>query len=394
MSSDTPEANQYTDQDHPWRDESILHELYVERGLTTHGVADILGCAQSTVLDWLGKCEIPTRDDPVGKVAHPELADRDTLYDLYHGEGRSLTEVADRVGCTGANVHHWLKKHEITRRPQPQDTTPSELKNADELRRLYHDEGLTTYEIADRFGCNQSSVHNFLTKHGIGCRTASCDVSYPELEDADTLKKLYHGDGLTCLQIAERIGCGTSTVGAWLENHNIQRRSKGYRVSLPEEVRDPDLLRELYYGEKLNTYEIADRFGCSPTTVCKRMKRYGIDRRTHDEWLEIHEWPTGEDHPLWTGGQFPYGAGWNESKKESVRERDGRTCQNCGLSEAEHIEQYGKKHHVHHIRKARSIDDPERRNHPDNLITLCQSGECHYWWEQMSPLRPQAADDE
>ena len=99
----------------------------------------------------------------------------------------------------------------------------------------------------------------------------------------------------------------------------------------------------------------------------------------------------GEGNYNWRGGinPFNYGPGWNEEKREQVRKRDGRECQNCGLSEVEHIEQYGRKHHVHHIQKARSFDDPEKRNHPSNLITLCHSKECHYLWEQMSPLRPQ-----
>lgn len=99
----------------------------------------------------------------------------------------------------------------------------------------------------------------------------------------------------------------------------------------------------------------------------------------------------GEDHPLWEGGMFPYGAGWNEGKKEKVRERDGRECVECGRSEVEHLEKFGTKHVVHHIQKARSFDDPEKRNAMDNLVTLCR-GKCHRKWEKMSPLRPQTAD--
>lgn len=110
--------------------------------------------------------------------------------------------------------------------------------------------------------------------------------------------------------------------------------------------------------------------------------------------FETYETPCGVDHPNWNGGTFPYGPGWNDAKKEQIRERDGRECQSCGRSEEEHIELYDKKHTVHHIQKARNFDDPEQRNHPDNLITLCETGECHHKWEMMAPLRPQVVADD
>lgn len=103
---------------------------------------------------------------------------------------------------------------------------------------------------------------------------------------------------------------------------------------------------------------------------------------------------TGEDHPKYNGGFKRYGSGWTETKKEAVRERDSRTCQNpgCGRTEAEHLEEFGQKHSVHHIMKARWFDDDEERNAMDNLITLCQTKECHAKWEAMSPLRPIVGD--
>jgi len=99
----------------------------------------------------------------------------------------------------------------------------------------------------------------------------------------------------------------------------------------------------------------------------------------------------GQSHPCWEGGRPSYGSGWNENKKERVRERDGRTCQECGRGEAEHIELFGRKHSVHHIEKARTFDDPSERNAMENLITLC-CGECHQTWERMAPLRPHRGD--
>lgn len=104
-----------------------------------------------------------------------------------------------------------------------------------------------------------------------------------------------------------------------------------------------------------------------------------------------YEYPTGQEHPLWGGGDKKYGAGWNAKKRREVRIRDQARCQHCGRTEPNHIEEYGTKHSVHHITPARQIDDPKERNAMENLITLC-AGECHHTWEQIAPLRPDTAN--
>lgn len=96
---------------------------------------------------------------------------------------------------------------------------------------------------------------------------------------------------------------------------------------------------------------------------------------------------TGENHPRYTGGRANYGKGWNYRKKETIRSRDNRVCQECGMTTIQHKMAIGRKLTVHHIQKAKSFEDDEKKNHPSNLVTLCMS--CHNMWEKMSPLRPQ-----
>lgn len=107
----------------------------------------------------------------------------------------------------------------------------------------------------------------------------------------------------------------------------------------------------------------------------------------HSEWLIETEARAGENHPNWAGGTFPYGPGFNEAKKEAVRERDDRECQGCGMPEADHIERFGQKLSVHHKQKARQFEDPRKRNCMSNLVSLCQSG-CHQLADRMAPLYP------
>lgn len=45
----------------------------------------------------------------------------------------------------------------------------------EELRRLYHDKGMTLREIGDHFGVTHGTVRNHMKKHGIPRRRARCD---------------------------------------------------------------------------------------------------------------------------------------------------------------------------------------------------------------------------
>lgn len=99
------------------------------------------------------------------------------------------------------------------------------------------------------------------------------------------------------------------------------------------------------------------------------------DKECLAEWLEK---PDAVD-------RIDYGPGWNEEKKETVREKYDRTCQACGDSEEKHLEMYGARLSVHHILPADWFDNPEKRNAVSNLVPLCCV--CHKQWEGI-PLKP------
>jgi len=77
----------------------------------------------------------------------------------------------------------------------------------------------------------------------------------------------------------------------------------------------------------------------------------------------------GDKNPNWRGGteNFPYPFEFNKQLKESIRKRDNFTCQNCVMTEEEHLIVIGIELHVHHI------DYNKQNCKKDNLITLCNS---------------------
>ena len=71
----------------------------------------------------------------------------------------------------------------------------------------------------------------------------------------------------------------------------------------------------------------------------------------------------------WQGGisKLPYAFEFTKELKEKIRNRDNRICQNCNITEEEHLIVWGCTLPIHHI-------DYDKQNcKEDNLITVCTS---------------------
>lgn len=281
--------------------------------------------------------------------------DEQTLRRLYLEKRQTLRQIGDELRCTSQTVRTWLDRHGIEAPDPPWQDEAT-------LRRLRSD-GLSQAEIGDRLGCSGGTVGNWLETFGL-------DTSRPITEQPwhseAVLKERYVERGLTIQEVADELGCHWLTVRDWLDTHEIETRSRN--PDLPEKLRDPDSLAELYNEEALSTYEIADRLDCAGSTVHDYLRKHGIETRPVGS-------QTGELHHRWKGGREPYyGENWHEVRR-SVLDRDDRTCQRCGISESEHEDQHEMKLDVHHEQPIRTFDAPEEANDTDNLVTLCRK--CH-----------------
>lgn len=208
---------------------------------------------------------------------------------------------------------------------------------------------------------------------------------YPELGNREWLVKAYVHEQKSIREIADELDCSRHPVQEAINRFDIESRDTSEAMKLatekgvapaepaPREIWDEEWLREHYISKEWSGVKISRVLGCSDTTVYDALRRYGIQIRT---WSEAHPGESVEE----------YGKGWNETKRRKVRERDNNTCQVCGMTNEEHVEQIEKSLHVHHIRKARLFDNPEPRNSMSNLITLCIY--CHRQADRFSPLLP------
>lgn len=199
---------------------------------------------------------------------------------------------------------------------------------------------------------------------------------YPELGDREWVKEAYICKKMSIREIADEVGCSRHPVQEAIDRFGIEPRdtSDATRLSTtPDKLLDGEWLREHYIDKEWSGMKIARELDCHNQSVYDALRYYNIPIRSYSE---AHPGEPVEE----------YGAGWDESKREQVRERDEYECQVCGMLNEEHIERVGNSLHVHHIRKARKFDDPKQRNSPNNLITLCVY--CHRQADRYSPLLP------
>lgn len=120
-------------------------------------------------------------------------------------------------------------------------------------------------------------------------------------------------------------------------------------------------------------------------SIAEMTERSFCSAECNREWKR-ENW-VGENSPGWKGGwERYYGPNWNTQRRKA-RKNDDYTCQGCGLTQEEHLDQWKERLHVHHIVPFRDHESYEEANRVDNLVTLCRN--CHHGkWEGI-PLKPQ-----
>lgn len=280
--------------------------------------------------------------------------DEQLLEELYVQRELSQREIASALGCSRKPVGNWINRFGIERDRPWQD--PDRLA---ELR----ERGLSFEEIGNRLGTTGSDVGRWMRK--LGLDTSRISPEHP-WHDAETLRELYWGRGLDMGEIGDELGCSRITIREWMDELGIETRS--VIRDPPEELTGEGWLRPSYVDNARSTYDIADELDCAPSAVFNRLNRHEIGTR------DVGSQP-GELHHRWKGGTDPYyGPDWCDTRR-SVLERDGKQCTECGMTEEEHLAEYGRPLHVHHLQPIREFDNPETANTMDDLTTLCHG--CH-----------------
>jgi transposase len=237
-------------------------------------VADKLGCSRRTVQNWMDRHNIESREPGPPRSGPNELHDESFLREQYLEERLTAAEIAEKVGCHENSILRRLREIGIETRNRGTRCTRPELNDADSLRRMHHDDWMDTISIAEELGCDPKTVRRRLREFDIEIRS-------PRREDygldAETLVEEYVESGKSATEIASDVDCAVRTVLSRLREYNIPVRPPTEDV--PCELDDPEELQRLYEGERLTVKAIAYEFDCHESTVYQRLEEHGIERR-------------------------------------------------------------------------------------------------------------------
>jgi len=105
--------------------------------------------------------------------------DKEWLREKYHGEGLQQSEIADICGVQQSTISDWMSRHGIEtvdrsdRFDNVQAVSMDEEELEQRLHELYVEKEMTTYEVAEELGVAQSTVHSWTDRYGVPTRTAT-----------------------------------------------------------------------------------------------------------------------------------------------------------------------------------------------------------------------------
>ena len=169
----------------------------------------------------------------------------------------------------------------------------------------------------------------------------------------------YHNNHCVCGKLISDHAkkCGTCACKEKLKN---PKNNPNYKTGIFSDSKPkcPKCGKELYYQSETCSAcnkmgELNPFFGKHHTDETKQ--KIVKNRRSY----------SGKNNPNYVDGTSNHYSFDFLKLRDLIRVRDNYTCQNCGMTEEEHLTVIGKNLHVHHI------DYNKKNNVEDNLITLC-----------------------
>jgi 5-methylcytosine-specific restriction endonuclease McrA len=178
------------------------------------------------------------------------------------------------------------------------------------------------------FECPDCGASSFTSRRGLvrhrGSEHEGHYSIHEQLMDAEWFREKYHNEGLSTGDIADLLGCARCLAQTWKERHgietNTEHKSRGRGEDNPMWVDNTIIITCDYCGENAERVETnvnSDRTFCS--WECS-------NKWKSENWV-------GEKNPLYKGGPQNYGQGWKAAREKALG-RDGHTCQDCGATDS------------------------------------------------------------
>lgn len=95
-----------------------LRQEYVEKKRTTTELANECGVTSTTICDWLDRHDIERRSHREAQEPDSDYTDSDWLKSEYVDKRKSMHKIANECDVTAATILKWLRRHNIDTRQQ------------------------------------------------------------------------------------------------------------------------------------------------------------------------------------------------------------------------------------------------------------------------------------
>lgn len=113
-------------------------------------------------------------------------------------------------------------------------------------------------------------------------------MSRPEDRPLDEIRRLYYDEGLSTYEIGRRFKRGPVTIHSWMKAAGMLLRTRSEAGLLRAEGRiDRAAFEAAYVERKMNVPALAREFDICAPTASRLLDLYGIPRRTHGEAISI-----------------------------------------------------------------------------------------------------------
>ena len=216
---------------------------------------------------------------------------------------------------------------------------------------------LSSFKIGIKYNFSKHSILRLLNKYNIKKRTNKEGRNLIDLSGVNS-PLFIHGKKSKCIDCNKIISYKAKRCKTC---ENIYRGKLG-------------IYKNINLGSKNGRF----REGKPHCVICNKIIWYGCNI-CWECWLNSRD---RENNPNWKGGisNLPYALDFNSKLKQQIRERDNFTCQNCGMTEEEHLLKRNTKLNIHHV------DYNKQNCEKDNLITVCHycnskaNGNRDYWY--------------
>jgi len=153
-----------------YKDPDWLEEQYHLKGKTMKEMASEFGIAHRTIAYHMDKHDIKTRSSGP-KLADERLKSEKWCREQYVEKEKSFGEIAENSSSAYPTVRKYMLKHGIKpREAGGSNLIYDELGDEKALRNKYVDQGKSMSQIADEVGCGLTAVHRALVRHDMATR--------------------------------------------------------------------------------------------------------------------------------------------------------------------------------------------------------------------------------